>query len=80
MTNVMAAPDYSPLEPDAYKHQWMLFKALHCAHPVVLDGKSCFIQVVSVRQDGGRISMDVYLAGETASVDSSLLSLQEQPV
>jgi hypothetical protein len=73
------AIDYAPLDPDAYKHHALMLKSLHCARPVIHGGKSCHIQSAHVGPSGGRVAMTVYLAGSPAPIDSSEITLQEQP-
>ena len=58
-TEPIAAPTFEPLDPEEYKRQAILFKALHCARGVLVDGKEEHIQVVHARQSGGRIEMEV---------------------
>lgn len=69
------APDDAPLDPAAYLQHRILLKALHFAVPVMHDGRQQFIQVLSARRAGGRIAMDVYLAGVPGAVDSSEITL-----
>ncbi len=75
MTKSLPAPDFAPLDPDAYKQQATLLKALHCAHPVVYDGKERFVQVLHARQAGGRIEPEVWLTGSPEPVDLALITV-----
>lgn len=77
--SALPAAEVEPLDKAAYDHQRMLLKALHCAHPVLHDGRQRFVQVVTARQDGGRIEMVLYMAGDPAPIDASAVSLQKQP-
>lgn len=65
-----------PLDPDAYKHQARILQAQHYCRPVLFDGKEQFVSVASSRLAGGRVEMDVYLAGLPGAIDSSKITLQ----
>lgn len=65
------------LDPDAYKHQARILQAQHYCRPVLLDGVEQFVQVASSRLTGGRVEMDVYLAGIPGAIDSSKIVLSE---
>ena len=71
--NALPVVDYGALDDDERKHQMKLLKSLHCAYPVLLDGKERFIQVLHARQAGGRIEMDVWLTGSSERVDPGLI-------
>lgn len=72
------APDATePLDPASYLQHRILLKALHFAVPVMHEGKQQFLQVLSARRAGGRIEMDVYLAGVPGAIDSSEITLAE---
>ena len=70
---------FAPLDPDEYKRQAVLLKAIHCAHPVMYQGKSAFIQVLRAGANGGSIEMEVYLAGKSEPVRVDEITLQPQP-
>lgn len=67
---------YEPLDPAEYKRQAVLLKALHCAHPVSVEGKSGFIHTLSTQANGGRIEMTVYLAGSPEPVAACRVEIQ----
>lgn len=77
MTARHAAVASGPLDPEAYRHQMVLLKALHHAHPVIFEGTQQFLQVLTPRLAGGRVQMDVYLTGRPAPVDSTEITLAE---
>lgn len=64
-----------PLDPEAYRHQMLLLKAMHHAQPVLHGSCQQFLQVLTPRLAGGRVQMDVYLQGRPAPVDSSEITL-----
>ncbi|SFD84297.1 hypothetical protein [Massilia yuzhufengensis] len=66
----------TPLDPTAYKHQLLLLKSAHCARPVLHQGLHRFINGLSLHQDGGRVSMTVYLAGSAAGIDSAEVQIK----
>ena len=70
---------FAPLDPDEYKRQAVLLKALHCAHPVSIEGKVGFLHTLTVSQAGGRIEMQAYLAGRAEPVKVEEIALQTQP-
>ena len=78
-TSALPARTFEPLDAAAYDRQRMVLKALSCAHPVSYQGKSQFVQEITARQDGGRIQMTVYLAGNPDPIDSSLIELARTP-
>lgn len=61
--------------PDAFRHQLLLLKSLHCARPVLHEGRMQFIQCLSVNLSGCDFQMTVYLAGKQAGVDSSAVQI-----
>ncbi|MDQ1921700.1 hypothetical protein [Massilia pseudoviolaceinigra] len=75
--SALPAINYAPLDPEACKHQMILMKALHCAHPVIYEGKQCVVQEVSARQAGGRIEGVAYLRGNPEPVECSKITLQQ---
>ena len=74
MTSTLAT---CPLDPDAYKHQAHILRAMHYCIPVMHEGLSQFVQVVNSRLAGGRVQMDVYLTGKPDPIDSSKITLAE---
>lgn len=78
MTGPVDTNQAEPLDPQAYKHQWLLLKSAHCARPVLHQGLRQFINSLTLYQNGGRVSMTVYLAGVTGSFDSSEIQIMEQ--
>ena len=66
----------TPLDVDAYKHQLLLLKSAHCARPVMHHGLNRFINALSLYQDGGRVSMTVYLTGITGGIDSTEIQVK----
>jgi hypothetical protein len=74
-TEALPAPTFEPLDPVEYKRQATLLKALHCAHPVMVDGKEFHLQVFHARQSGGRIEGEVWLAGNPESVEISRITI-----
>ena len=66
---------HGPLDKDAYTHQARLLLALHSARPVVVNGRQQFIHTIRAQQAGGRISMDVYLAGQAHHTDVTEIEL-----
>ena len=65
-----------PLDAAGYKHQVLLLKSAHCARPVMHQGLNRFINALSLYQDGGRVSMTVYLAGITGGIDSTEIQVK----
>lgn len=76
--SALPAADFEPLDKATHDHHLALLTALGCARPVLYEGRQRFIQVATARQDGGRIEMVVYLAGDPAPIDASAVSLQKQ--
>jgi len=68
-------PNDTPLDPAAYKHQLLLLKSAHCARPVLHQDRHRFINGLSLYQDGGRVSMTVYLAGTKDGIDSTEIQI-----
>ena len=77
MTLRTTAAPTGPLDPEAYRHQMPLLKAMHHATPVMVDGKQQYLQVLTPRLAGGRVQMDVYLQGNPVAIDSSKITLAE---
>lgn len=61
----------TPLDEAAFKHHLLLLKSAHCARPVIVKGLSQFINGLSLYQDGGRVSMTVWIGGQKEGVDSA---------
>lgn len=66
----------TPLDAVAYKHQVLLLKSAHCARPVLHQGLNRFINALSLYQNGGRVSMTVYLAGIADGIDSTEIQVK----
>lgn len=66
----------TPLDQQAYKHQLLLLKSAHCARPVLHQDRNHFINALSLYQDGGRVSMTVYLAGMKEGIDSKEVQIK----
>lgn len=66
-----------PLDPEAYRQQMLLLKAMHYASPVMHDGVQQYLQVLTPRLAGGRVQMDVYFTGRPQPVDSATITLAE---
>jgi len=77
MTGPVDCSQAEPLDPQAFKHQLLLLKSAHCARPVLHEGRCHFINGLSLYQDGGRVSMTVYLAGINGGFDSSEIQIME---
>jgi hypothetical protein len=77
MTGPVDTSQVEPLDMQAYKHQWLLLKSAHCARPVIHQGRRQFINSLTLYQNGGRVSMTVYLAGIRDSFDSSEIQIME---
>lgn len=75
MREPIAVPDYQPLDEEGYKHVARIFKSLHTARPVMVDGKTCYVQVINSRLAGGRVETDVYLTGSNAIVDPASITI-----
>lgn len=75
---MLDAPDYAPLDEDACKLQLSLLKSLLCCRPVMVGGKEEFIKVVSARQCGGRIEMEVWLTGCADPVAPELITIPKR--
>jgi hypothetical protein len=74
MTETLAT---GPLDSDAYKHQARILQAQHYCRPVIFDGREQFVHTASSRLAGGRVEMDVYLAGIAGAIDSARITLAE---
>jgi hypothetical protein len=77
MTGPVDTSQVEPLDMQAYKHHWLLLKSAHCARPVLHQGRRHFINSLTLYQNGGRVSMTVYLAGSRHSFDSSEIQIME---
>lgn len=67
-----------PLDPEIYKHQLLLLKSLHCARPVLHQGRQQFVQCVTANLSGCDIGMTVYLAGSKDGIDSSEIQIMTE--
>jgi len=76
MTGPVSAVQDTPLDHVSYRHQAALLKSAHCARPVLYEGLNRFINALSLHQDGGRVSMTVYLAGSAAGIDSAEVQIK----
>jgi hypothetical protein len=76
MTGPVDTSQDQPLDPDAYRHQLLLLKSLHCARPVLYQGLNQFIQCITANQSGGDIQTTVYLAGIKGGIDSSEIQIK----
>lgn len=68
-------PNDTPLDSQSYKHQLLLLKSAHCARPVLYQERNHFINGLTLYQNGGRVSMTVYLAGKTDGIDSTEIGI-----
>ncbi|MGG7604660.1 hypothetical protein [Massilia sp. BKSP1R2A-1] len=66
----------TPLDAGAYRHQMLLLRSAHCARPVLYQDRNRFINGLSLYQDGGRVSMTVYLAGAKEGIDSGEVQIK----
>lgn len=73
MRGAITAPDYAPLDQDEYKRQALLLRSLHCARPVMFDGRQAYIHTLSASVAGGRIEMTAYLTGDPTPIDATCL-------
>lgn len=76
MTGPVPTEQDTPLDVEAYRHQLLLLKSAHCARPVLHQGRNRFINGLSLYQNGGRVSMTVYLAGSKEGIDSSEIRIK----
>ena len=77
MTGPVDTSVAEPLDVQAYRHQWALLKSAHCARPVLYQERRQFINSLCLYQNGGRVSMTVYLAGINGGFDSSEIQIME---
>lgn len=77
MSEGIKTTEFGPLDEGTYKHQALLLRSLHCARPVIYQGRSAFIHTISASQAGGHIEMTVYLAVDPAPIDSSHISIAQ---
>jgi hypothetical protein len=75
MTGPVETNQDEPLDPHSFKHQLLLLKSLHCAKPVVFEGRRQFIQCVTANQSGCDVEMLVYLAGRKDAIDSAQIEI-----
>lgn len=76
MTGPVPNNQDEPNDPAAYRAHLLLLKSMHCARPVLYQGKKQFITCLTANRDGGRISMLVYLAGKPGGIDSKEIEVQ----
>lgn len=76
--SAMEQKSYAPLDLTEYNRHAKLLRALHCAYPVVFEGKHRFIQVIHARLAGGRIEMEVYLTGSPEVIDIGQITVPPQ--
>jgi len=76
MTGPIPNNQDTPLDAAAYRHQMLLLRSAHCARPVLHQGLNRFINSLTLYQNGGRVSMTVYLAGINESFDSSEIQIK----
>lgn len=67
-------------DPELYKHHLLLLKSAHCCRPVLYRGLKQFIHTLTMSQDGGSLSMTVYLAGITGGMDSAEIQIMSNPM
>ena len=65
-----------PLDQAAYRHHLLLLKSAHCSRPVLHQGLNRFINGLTLYQNGGRVSMVVYLAGSKDGLDSKEVQIK----
>lgn len=65
-----------PIDLETYQHQAALLKSLHCARPVLYQGRNEFIRCVTANTSGSPVDMVVYLAGKRDSVDSTEVQIK----
>lgn len=66
----------TPLDAAAYRHQMLLLRSAHCARPVLHQKLNKFINSLTLYQNGGRVSMIVYLAGTAGGIDSTEIEIK----
>lgn len=76
MTGPVPTNQDTPLDPAAYRHQMLLLRSAHCARPVLYQDRNRFINGLSLYQNGGRVSMTVYLAGTKEGIDSTEIRIK----
>ncbi|WP_027864283.1 hypothetical protein [Massilia alkalitolerans] len=76
MTAPVPTEQDTPLDTAAYRHQMLLLRSAHCARPVLYQDRNRFINGLSLYQDGGRVSMTVYLAGSKEGIDSTEIQIK----
>lgn len=68
-----------PLDEAAYRHHWALLKSMHCARPVLYQGRRQFISCLTINGTGTQIDMLVYLAGIRDSINSAEIEVPQSP-
>lgn len=76
MNAPLNSTEYGPLDEAVYRHQSLLLRSLHCARPVMLDGRQQYIHTISASQDGGHIEMTVYMAGDPTPISSTSIEVK----
>jgi hypothetical protein len=79
MTGPVPNDQDEPLDPQAYIHQVRLLKSAHCCRPVLYQGSNQFINSLTIHHDGGRVAMDVYLAGNAGAIDCQEIQIKSNP-
>lgn len=67
-------------DPKLYKHHVLLLKSAHCCRPVLYRGLKQFIHTLTMSQDGGSLSMTVYLAGIKGGIDGAEVQIMNNPI
>lgn len=80
MTVPTSSNQDEPIDPENYKHQFLLLKSAHCCRPVLHRGLKQFIHTLTMYQDGGRLGMTVYLNGIKGGIESSEIQMMATPV
>lgn len=76
MTGPVPTNQDTPLDAAAHRHQMLLLRSAHCARPVLYQDRNHFINSLSLYQDGGCVSMTVYLAGTKEGIDSTEVQIK----
>jgi len=71
MTGPVPNDQDEPHDMAAYQHQLLLLKSAHCCRPVIHRGLQQYINTLTLRHDGGRVAMLVYLNGIPEAIDST---------
>lgn len=79
MTGPIATTQNVPLDPDAYRHQLLLLKSMHCARPVLYQGLNEFIQCITLNLSGSQIDATVHLHGVMGGIDGKEIQIKTIP-